>query len=92
MWKNRYVSTTIASLFIALMALAALAPAAQAQRSETRLTASDGVDGDFFGQAVAIDGSIAVVGAPDADLGNDENAGAAYVFERIDGQWREVHQ
>ena len=47
MWKNRYVSTTIVSLFIALMALATLTPAAQAQRSETRLTASDGVDDDL---------------------------------------------
>ncbi len=92
MWKNRYVSTTIVSLFIALMTLAALAPAAQAQRSETKIVASDGVDGDFFGQAVAISGSTAVVGVRDADLGNDENAGAAYVFDHIDGQWREVHQ
>ena len=92
MWKNRYVSTTIVSLFIALMTLAALAPAAQAQRSETKIVASDGVDGDFFGQAVAISGSTAVVGVRDADLGNDENAGAAYVFERIDGQWQEVQK
>ncbi len=92
MWKNRYVSTTIVSLFIALMALATLAPAAQAQRSETKIVASDGVDGDFFGGAVAISGSTAVVGVRAADLGNDDNAGAAYVFERIDGQWREVQK
>ena len=92
MWKNRYVSTTIVSLFIALMVLAALAPAAQAQRSETKIVASDGVDGDFFGGAVAISGSTAVVGVSDADLGNDADAGAVYVFERIDGQWQEVQK
>ncbi len=46
-----------------------------------RLTASDGADGDFFGQAVAVDGDIVVVGAP------FEARGSAYVFAKPDGGW-----
>jgi hypothetical protein len=57
---------------------------------ETKLTASDAQASDFFGQFVAIDGGVAVVGAPGADdLGPD--AGKAYVF-RFDsesGMWVE---
>ncbi len=53
---------------------------------------------DFFGQAVAVSGDIAVVGAwqedsnatgVDGNQGNNSasNAGAAYVFAREDGTW-----
>ena len=55
-----------------------------------RLTASDGAPGDYFGSAVAINGNYAIVGADDHDLNSKEDAGAAYVFERIDGSWTEV--
>ncbi len=41
-----------------------------------RLTASDGVSGDFFGVPVSMSGNTVVVGAP----GKNSNAGAAYVF------------
>jgi len=53
---------------------------------QTMLLAWDGLDLDNFGFAVAIDGDVAVVGAPYHD---EEYAarGAAYVFERIDGAW-----
>ncbi len=46
-----------------------------------KLTASDGLPGDFFGDVVAIDGDTAVVGA---FLNDDQggSAGAAYVFGR----------
>ena len=47
----------------------------------TQLVPTDGHDGDFFGNSVAISGDTAVIGAP-----NNENAetysGAGYVFER----------
>jgi hypothetical protein len=51
-------------------------------------------EGDFFGWSVAVDGNVAVVGAPGDDT-NDAgvagpstaNRGAAYVLERIDGTW-----
>lgn len=42
---------------------------------------SDTVAGDLFGQAVAIDGDVMVVGAPNADL-TQPNVGSAYVFRR----------
>jgi len=60
-----------------------------------------GVD-DLFGDAVDIDGDVIVVGAPEEDgfatgingnmgdgIGTMES-GAAYIFERIDGTWRQV--
>jgi hypothetical protein len=57
---------------------------------EAKLLASDAQPGDFFGQVVAIDGDVAIVGAPgDDDLGVD--AGKAYMF-RFDtesGMWVE---
>ena len=46
-----------------------------------RLAAPDGAQGDFFGQAISLDGDTALVGAP----GNSAAAGgggAAYVFAR----------
>jgi hypothetical protein len=53
---------------------------------QTRLTASDGAAADAFGQSVAIDGNVIVVGA----TGNDQaggNAGAAYVYRLSGGGW-----
>ena len=89
MWKKRYGSTGLLSLIVVMMALA---PAAQAQLSETRIVSSDVVDGDFFGESIAIDGNRLVVGVRLADIGNDENAGAVYVFEKKDGEWKEVQK
>ena len=59
------------------------------QRPEqSRLTASDGADSDRFGNAVAVDGGTAVVGAPQDD-DNGDNSGSAYVFTRdpLFGEW-----
>lgn len=51
-----------------------------------KLTASDAAAGDWFGQSVAIDGDLIIVGSPfhDANGGEIEDAGAAYVFRRDD--------
>jgi len=46
--------------------------------AETKLTASDAADQDQFGSSVAVSGDRIVVGAG----GDDERAGAVYVFER----------
>ncbi len=48
-----------------------------------------------FGQSVAIDGDVIVVGAPhdfESADGNGEvlRSGAAYVFERVEGSWAET--
>jgi hypothetical protein len=58
-----------------------------------KLTASDGMGGDYFGNSVSVAGDVVVVGASNADIGGDINAGAAYIFERNkDGAdtWGEV--
>ncbi|UYV11584.1 MAG: FG-GAP repeat protein [Phycisphaera sp.] len=49
-----------------------------------KLTASDGEDFDMFGKSVALHGSVAVVGAPDADVPGVSGAGAAYVYDLTD--------
>ena len=61
------------------------APAGPAGRAvqQAKLTASDGVPGDTFGNSVAISGSTAVVGA----FYKNSQAGAAYVFVRSGTAW-----
>ena len=57
-----------------------------------KLTASDALVGDRFGQSVAISGDIVVVGASQEDAGGTW-AGAVYVFQRDQGgvdNWGEV--
>lgn len=53
---------------------------------DARLTSSDGVADDQFGRSAAIDGETIVVGATGQD-GGGLNAGAAYVFQRLGGNW-----
>ncbi|HNO79902.1 MAG TPA: right-handed parallel beta-helix repeat-containing protein [Phycisphaerae bacterium] len=54
-----------------------------------KLTAGDAAGGDRFGQAVAIDGAVVVVGAYlDDHFGS--NSGAAYVFQETGGNWLQV--
>jgi uncharacterized protein (TIGR03437 family) len=50
---------------------------------QQKLTALDGKSGDFFGASVAIDGNTVVAGAAGADVGANEDQGAAYVFVTI---------
>jgi len=60
---------------------------------ETKLTAKDARNGDFFGHAVALSASTIVVGAvfKDADLGFGRitNTGAAYVFAPEAEGWKQ---
>ena len=47
---------------------------------ELKLTASDGAKGDSYGEAVSIDGNVAMVGSPkDDDAGS--SSGAVYVYD-----------
>ncbi|MEO0998173.1 MAG: FG-GAP repeat protein, partial [Pseudomonadota bacterium] len=55
---------------------------------EAKLTAADGAEGDVFGISVALCGDTALIGA-DLDDDNGENSGAAYVFTRSNGTWRQ---
>lgn len=54
-----------------------------------KLAAADGDAGDEFGTAVALtkQGDTALVGAPHDEDPNGEDGGAAYVFERANGEW-----
>jgi len=76
-----------AFLTLLLIAIVASTPATALTVNESqKLFAVDGVARDYFGYAVAISGDIAVVGAfaDDLDL---RDAGAVYVFDRVDGDW-----
>ncbi len=55
----------------------------------TKLTASDGAAYDEFGDAVALDGDTALVGAHFADVGGFSGQGAAYAFVRDADAWSE---
>jgi hypothetical protein len=53
---------------------------------QAKLLASDGEARDYFGESVAIDGDMAVVGSwKDDDNGDD--SGSVYVFTRTGGVW-----
>ena len=54
---------------------------------QARLAASDAATNDQFGSSVAISGETIVVGAPGADIGANENQGAAYTFVRGGASW-----
>jgi len=47
---------------------------------QTKITASDGVTGDLFGQSVAISGDYVIVGAY-CDDDDGENSGSAYIYD-----------
>jgi hypothetical protein len=54
---------------------------------QQRLTGGDSTMADEFGNAVAIDGDVAAVGAHFADLRLNAAAGAVYVFQRSGAAW-----
>ncbi|MEN8215770.1 MAG: Calx-beta domain-containing protein [Pseudomonadota bacterium] len=51
---------------------------------QAKLTAGNGADGDWFGEAVALDGKYALVGTP-----WDDDKGSVYVFKRKGSSWSE---
>jgi len=62
--------------------------AASATTTSAKLTASDGAEGDWFGDSVSVsgDGSTIIVGSARGD-GNVGDSGAAYVFTRPSSGW-----
>jgi hypothetical protein len=54
---------------------------------QQELTLAGGAEYDFFGNAVALSGDTALVGAYQKDVGSNPNQGAAYVFTRSGGVW-----
>lgn len=57
-----------------------------------RLTASDGISGDLFGNAVYVNGSEAVIGAPYKTIGSNRSQGMAYLFVRPSGGWANANE
>ncbi len=58
-----------------------------------KVLASDGLNEDYFGSAVSIDGDTLVVGSPRDDIGGQVDQGSAYIYERNQGgpdNWGEV--
>eukprot|EP01043_Picozoa_sp_COSAG02_P085873 COSAG02_NODE_23442_length_718_cov_4.101777_1_plen_143_part_10 len=60
----------------------------------SKLLASDGSQSDWFGNSVALDGEVLVVGAYLDDNAGGSNAGAVYVFVRDagSGAWSEAQK
>ena len=56
---------------------------------QEKLVATDGAASDYFGYAVALssDGDTAIAGACYADVGGNNEQGAAYVFTRSGASW-----
>jgi hypothetical protein len=49
---------------------------------ERKLVDMDGAAGYSFSRSVALDGETALVGAPGANIGDNNNQGKVYFFER----------
>ncbi|HEX5500764.1 MAG TPA: FG-GAP repeat protein, partial [Thermomicrobiales bacterium] len=52
-----------------------------------KFTADDGANDNFFGDAVAVSGSTALIGASYATVAGNRYQGAAYVFGEAGGTW-----
>ncbi len=57
-------------------------------RPTTTITASDGMQGAFFGASLSLSGSRLVIGAPDDAF----DRGSAYVFDHAQGVWHQRHK
>ncbi|MGH8428715.1 MAG: FG-GAP repeat protein, partial [Gammaproteobacteria bacterium] len=57
-----------------------------------KLTASDGVANDWFGNSVAFDGTTALIGARYETVGGNIDQGAAYVFGESGGTWSQTQK
>jgi len=64
-------------------------------RDETqaaKLTASDGLPFELFGNSVAMSGKVIMIGSDSPDFGGNPGLGAAYLFVRPQGGWRDTTQ
>ena len=59
---------------------------------QAKLTASDGQAGDGFGVSAALSGNTALVGAWNDDVGDNSDAGSAYVYRWDGDTWVEQAQ
>lgn len=54
---------------------------------QQRLTASDGVGLDYFGDSIALSGQTVIIGATEDTTGSNTQQGSAYVFVRSGTTW-----
>lgn len=54
---------------------------------QVKITASDGMSGDLFGNAVSISGNYAIIGARGDNVGANASQGSAYIFVRNGSNW-----
>ena len=86
--RRRGLVAAVAGLVLMSVMAAAGATTSTEYTEHAKLTASDGVPHHGFGEAIAVSGDVAVVGARiDNELG--ASAGAAYVFMRSGDRWVE---
>jgi hypothetical protein len=57
----------------------------------TYLKASNAREGAFFGATLALEGDRLLIGAPGESSVGGEGSGAAYVFERVDGEFTQTN-
>jgi FG-GAP repeat len=86
MSRTNWIRITGIAAIIAACSLASVASAATWTETD-KLTASDGADGDRFGNAVSISGDTAIIGATGVNYYSNDYAGAAYVLTNTDGVW-----
>ena len=73
-----YIRTGAAFVFVRAGALWSL---------QQQLAADAAAESDWFGDAVALDGDTALIGAPGQNAGTSANHGAAYAFVRSGTSW-----
>jgi hypothetical protein len=56
------------------------------------LTADDGLNGDYFGQNVALKDSGALIAADIATIDGDTSRGSGYLFRFAEGTWTQAHK
>lgn len=85
MHAMRFRMIAVAAVATVVLGVGALQAAAGYTETQ-KLLASDGAASDRFGDAIDLDGNVAVVGAPYKNEGALTQAGAAYVYT-WDGTW-----
>ncbi|MCW8093082.1 FG-GAP repeat protein [Alteromonas sp. ASW11-130] len=77
------------SFILKFLACFSLIVAGQSNAEQQKILASDGKAGDQFGYSVAIDRTLALIGAHKADAINIKDSGAAYVYSLGSEGWEQ---
>lgn len=84
----RTVLVSLVALSLLAPTMVATGPAIDEWTENAKLVPDDETSSEEFGGSVAVDGDLAVVGAPETDTANGEDAGAVHVYARtLFGEW-----